>query len=108
MAETASSYADFTERLGNGIVEQIERIQDNQLSALQSIREAVERFVPALPNGFVPALPNGFVPALPNVDYSIPQAIGAANFALAEQLLAVQKKYILGLLESLAPRNSAE
>ena len=100
MAETASSYADFTERLGNGIVEQIERIQDNQLSALQSIREAVERFVPALPNGFVPALPN--------VDYSIPQAIGAANFALAEQLLAVQKKYILGLLESLAPRNSAE
>ncbi len=100
MAETASSYADFTERLGNGIVEQIERIQDNQLSALQSIREAVERFVPALPNGFAPALPN--------VDYSIPQAIGAANFALAEQLLAVQKKYTLGLLESLAPRNSAE
>ena len=92
MAETASSYADLTERLGNGIVEQIERMQDSQASALESFREAFERFAPALPN----------------VDYSIPQAIGAANFALAEQLLAVQKKYTLGLLESLAPRNSAE
>lgn len=92
MADTASSYADLTERIGNGIVEQIERIQDSQVSALESIREAIERFAPPLPN----------------VDYSIPEAIGAANFALAEQLLAVQKKYTLGLLESLAPRESAE
>ncbi len=92
MAETASSYTELTERLGNGIVEQIERIQDSQLSALESIRQAVERFAPQLPN----------------MDYSLPQAIGAANFALAEQLLAAQKKYALGLLESLAPRKSSD
>ena len=92
MAETDSSYADFTEQLGKGIVEQIERVQDTQVNALTSIREAIERFAPPLAN----------------LDYSIPRAIGAANFALAEQLLAAHKSYTLGLLESIIPKKSED
>ena len=92
MAVTDSSYADFTERLGRGIVEQIERVQETQVNALTSVRGAIERFAPPLAD----------------VDYSIPHAIGAANFALVEQLLAAHKSYTLALLESILPKKSEE
>ena len=93
--QAPASYPEFLSQLGRGWVEQIERAQELQVELIGRFREAAQQWLPNLPSFQPPQLEG-----LPS-----PQTIARANYELAGQVLAAQKQYALGILESLAPKS---
>jgi len=86
----SSRYTELTESIGERYSQAAERMRDLQVDLVERAREVTQRYLPELPE-----LP--LVARLPT-----PYAIARANFALAETLLAAQKRYTLGVLDALA------
>ncbi len=90
---TPSTYAEFTEQLGQTLVEQIERSREAQTQALGQVRESLSQMIPNAPQM-----------ALPRLEWlPTPQAFARANFALAQTVMNAQREYLLGLFDSLVP-----
>lgn len=93
--QAPASYSELASQLGKSWVEQIERAQELQVELINRFREAAEQWLPNL-GSFRPPQLEG-VPS--------PVTIARANYELAGQVLAAQKQYTLGILESLAPKS---
>ena len=97
-AETSqTTYTEFAEQVGKSIAEQMERAQEAQVDVMTRFRDAVSQW---LPNTTPMAQ---LIPGLPS-----PKAIAEANFKLAETVLEAQRKYAMGILDSIAPAEESE
>ena len=94
--ETQTTYTEFAEQVGKNIVEQIERAQETQVEVVSRFRDAISQWLPST-SFDAPWLEN-----LPS-----PRGIAEANFKLAQTVLEAQRRYALGLLDSLTPTEEA-
>lgn len=86
-----SRYTEFTQDIGEKLVELSKPVQDASVDAVATISETVADFVPEL------KLPEA-IPA--------PSDIVKANFDLAQKLVAAQRDYVLRVLDAISPITS--
>jgi hypothetical protein len=84
-------YTEIVDRATSSVVDAIKSAQEPALSAVATVSKAVADFVPDLP-----AVP--FADQLPT-----PESVVERSFAFAAELLELQKRFVLEVLDALGP-----